>query len=166
MNKAKYTAAVLFLLLIGGILCGCTAAEDILLQTAGYAGACRVTCGGTSYTFAVTVGEGGNFSCEITEPQNLTGFRVSYAGEECLVAFGDMEWSGSAEDLPLSSPTAALRSAFVAAGRSAQTPTRCTNGLYMLEGECGAGGYKFSFNRDGRPHALTIESLDLQAEFS
>ncbi|MGI6270197.1 MAG: hypothetical protein ACOYKJ_06675 [Candidatus Howiella sp.] len=166
MMKTKYTAAVFFLLLIGGILCSCTAAEDILLQTAGYTGACRVTGGGSTYTIAVAVGEGGNFSCEITEPVNLVGFRVSYVGEECLIAFGDMEWSGSAEDLPASSPVAALRNAFIAAGRSAQTPTKCTNGLYMLEGECGSGAYKFTFDGEGRPHALTIDALDLQAEFS
>lgn len=166
MNKTKYTAAVFLLLLIGGILCGCTAAEDILLQTSGYTGACKVTCGGTSYSFAVTVGEGGNFSCEITEPQNLAGFRVSYAGEECLVVFGDMEWSGRAEDLPSSSPMAALRNAFIAAGRSAQAPSRYGSGLYILEGECGSGAYRFTFDRDGRPQALTIETLGLQAEFS
>lgn len=148
------------------ILCSCDGAKDILLQTGSYSGTCSVIFGDSAYDMTVEVGEGGNMTAVFSSPAELAGLKFCFAGEEFTLSYQEMNWTGNSEDFPSASAVTAIRNAFVAVGRSGAAAQQTSDGLYMLQGSCDSGDYKFSFNADGSPHALTIESIELQTAFS
>lgn len=163
MRKIGICAAVLALV---NILCCCSAAKDVLLKTGGYSGVCVIRYGDIAYTADIFADEVGEFTLEISEPQDLKGLKVSLGGEGMILSYAGMQWMGGSGDLPQAAVAAAIRNVFSSASGQGVQPSETSDGCFVLQGGSASGDYRFIFDENGMPKKLTIPSLDLEVEFS
>ena len=157
-NRVMLAVLVLFL-----IISGCKQSDkSIELKLNAISFTADITYYNENYIADCVINDEGDFSAQLTSPENLTGLKFSYNGTECIIEYNGIKIDKAENILPQSSAVGVINEIMKTVDGASITNGK---GNYELKGSANGSDYTLTFAPSGLPISLQVSDLGMKVLF-
>ena len=159
----KKITILVFLALLMFAGCKNSNTDDIQLNLKSISFNADITYYNENYAAECVINKYGGFTAKLTEPENLSGFTISYFDESCKIIYNDIVISNATNLLPQSCSVEIINEIF----KDCQSGDIATEkGNYKVNGNLNGNRYILTSAPTGLPLSLEVPDFGMKVSFS